>query len=77
MPGAKPKARTDKQHAADLVKVRQEGYVEGRAAGRKEAVDWLEREYTEGPKRPDRDSPEAKAILDVTLRLARYMRGSQ
>lgn len=40
----------------------------------KEVMDWLEKRYM-GPGRPDRGTPEAKAILTVVNDLGKYFRG--
>lgn len=48
----------------DIVRVREEGFQEGLAKGRQEILDWLQAAYL-GPKAPDRDTPEAAAILSL------------
>lgn len=52
------------------------GFAEGRSKGRQEIVDWLEEKYT-GKGRPDRGTPEARAILELAREAALYMRGRQ
>jgi len=56
----------------------QEGLSGGRKAGReemrKEVIDYLQEKYM-GEGRPDRDSPEARAILELTRDLMEHFRG--
>lgn len=58
---------------AALEDARKGGVEEGRNEGRREILDWLENKYM-GPDRPDRGSPEAKAILQLTNDAAKYIR---
>lgn len=62
-------AKQEVEHAYQL------GLKDGKKLGRVEALDWLEKYYTLGKDRPDRDSPEAKACLQLTLDLAKHLRG--
>ena len=50
----------------ELKKAYDEGVGEGLNQGRKEIFDWLEHKYLEAEDRPDRSSPEAEAILELT-----------
>lgn len=47
---------------------------EAKKAAQKEIIDWLEDRYM-GEGRPDRDTPEAKAILTVVTDLGKHFRG--
>jgi hypothetical protein len=46
------------------------GIQEGRQQVRVEVLSWLQHEYIDSPDRPDRDSPEAAAILSLARRLS-------
>lgn len=54
--------------------VRKEGFDEGLAKGRQEIIDWLEAAYLGAPDRPDRDTPEAKAILKLAEDAAKHFK---
>lgn len=49
-------------------------YAEGFSAGAQKALDYLENRYLHDENRPDRNTPEAKAILTVSRELAEFMR---
>ncbi len=67
-----PRVSRERYHR-DISTARKEGELEGLEKGRKEILDWLEKEYTK-PGAPDRGSPEALAILKVTTAAAKYFR---
>lgn len=48
---------------------------EAKKAAQKEIIDWLEDRYMRDPNRPDRGTPEAKAILTVVTDLSNHFRG--
>lgn len=50
-----------------------QGVQEGRSLARKEVIDWLQKKYM-GPGRPDTDTPEAKAILQLTRELSLFLK---
>lgn len=50
------------------------GLKEGIQKGRKEALDYLQRAYIDDEGRPDRDTPQAAAILELARNVARHIR---
>lgn len=57
----------------EMVKVRKEAYEEGRKAGIKQALDWLENRYI-GKDRPPRGSKAGIAILELAAELGKFLR---
>lgn len=61
------------KHRADVKAARDEGFQEGLDKGRREILDFLQRAYIEDEGRPDRGSPEARAILEVANKVAKHI----
>lgn len=49
-------------------------HSEGVSQGRWEIIDWLKKKYMDDDNRPDRDTPEAKAILSLVREVANHLR---
>lgn len=69
MPNDNARVSKERYHR-DILMAREEGKAEGRG----EILDWLEQKYL-GPDRPDRNTPEAAAILALVADAAKYLRG--
>lgn len=67
---------TPEQVEQAMGEVKKEGYTEGFKAGAQKVLDYLESRYMDEDKRPDRGTPEAKAILLLTKDLSNFMRKS-
>ena len=50
----------------DVADARAEGHAEGLQKGRQEILDWLQNAYLNDPGRPDRGTPKAEAILEIS-----------
>lgn len=64
----------DDRHSRDLERIRQEGYREGRRRGHADAIDFLQARYLEADNRPDRNSNQAKAMLNLARELSTHLK---
>lgn len=53
---------------------RQIGLSEGRIEGYQAVLQWLEVQYLKAPNRPDRDSPQAEAVLELARSAGKHLR---
>lgn len=61
------------RYRRDIIRARAEGVAEGRTKARKEVVDWLQRQYVDVERAPERGSEGATAILQLTRDLMGYL----
>lgn len=58
---------------AMILAAREEGRLEGVGQGMNESLEFLRRKYLDDEDRPTRNSPEAKAILEVARELSQHL----
>ena len=73
--GAQMKKLIDPKVNNIIRQVRDESYKEGKIEGYTDVLGWLEKKYLTDEDRPDRNSPEAKAILELAREIAAMVRG--
>lgn len=57
-----------------MKEIRQEGVLEGKVEAFKMVLTWLEQKYMDPDTRPDRNTPEAKAVLELAAEIAKLVR---
>lgn len=65
-----------RKRAAEDAIIREEGRQEGIREGRGQILEFLQHQYMD-PGRPDRGSPEAQAILEVTRNIMRNFKNRE
>jgi hypothetical protein len=62
------------RYKRDITRARAEGHAEGRSEARAQAVTFLQNKYM-GPNAPERGTPKAEAILELTRELVLFFEG--